>query len=544
MNLSFDQLITFSRTSAATYVNSAGNVVRTPASKNLLLWTEDFDNAAWSKTAATVTGNNAVGPDGRNTADTLTASAGTGLQPRLQQIVATVNASVYTASAFVQPGTHTFLQVQVAGTNDFCNFTLTGSGSVQNNGGAVGAITFNSATGWYRVSVTYTANSTDRHPVFFIPQNAAATALQAWNPAGTETILIWGAQLELGSAATSYVKNDGGLFPARFDYDPATLAPKGLLIESQRTNLLLWSEEFDNASWGKNAPVSITANYAVSPDGTADADRFVSTGGAFPQVGQSVALTAGQPYTFSVWVKSDGTSQIQQTLLLDGSQTNFTPTATWTRVSVTVASSTGGSKSVVIATNAPSAAASSFLVWGAQVELGSYATSYIPTAGSQVTRTADIAAIVAPNFAPWYNQSEGTFVVEADSVTPTDLNVFHTLSISDGTSNNLLRIFRYSHRWGASGMTGGTSQFDTQVNGSYTPNVVGKIAFAYKANDVAVSVGGSAVVTDSSVSLPTVDRMFLGASGSGGFNFLEGHIRSIRYFPTRLSNAQLQALSA
>ena len=142
-------------------------------------------------------------------------------------------------------------------------------------------------------------------------------------------------------------------------------------------NLLTYTEQFDNAIWTKSI-ATITANTEVAPDGTMTADRFVSTGGAYPQVYQYVSgLVAGQPYTFSVWVKSDGTTQVAQTLTLENSySTAFTPTANWTRISVTKSSSAGGSQAPVILTNSATAPASSFLIWGAQVELGSTATAY------------------------------------------------------------------------------------------------------------------------------------------------------------------------
>lgn len=346
----------------------------------------------------------------------------------------------------------------------------------------------------------------------------------------------------------TYVNSTGVLTSApantpRFDYDPATLAPKGLLIESQRTNLLLRSEEFDDASWAKGAPVSITANYAVSPDGTADADRFVSTGGAYPQVYQSFTLTAGQPYTFSVWVKSDGTSQIQQTLFLDGSQTNFTPTATWTRISVTVASSTGGSKSAVIATNDPAAAASSFLIWGAQLEAGASATSYIPTVASQVTRVADTASIVAPNFAPWYNQAEGTIVVDLEFGAPPPVTSQGVIGLTNGTFTESMVMFQ-APPFGNIASEVIDNGIIQAVNAILPGSQKVKAGFCYKANSYILSAGGVAGVEDTSCSVPTISQLNIGSVYSSGDLPLNGHIRSIRYFPTRLSNAQLQALSA
>jgi len=145
-----------------------------------------------------------------------------------------------------------------------------------------------------------------------------------------------------------------------------------------QTNLLTYSEQFDNVAWGKSAGVTVTANADVAPDGTLTADRFVSTGGAYPQISQSPTLPAGD-YTFSIWVRSDGTPQIAQAILLDGTPQAFTPTATWTRVTVTKTGVAAGARGMVIATNNPSAAASSFYVWGAQLVQGSVPGDYVAT---------------------------------------------------------------------------------------------------------------------------------------------------------------------
>ena len=182
----------------------------------------------------------------------------------------------------------------------------------------------------------------------------------------------------------------------------------GWMPKTGRRNLLTYTEQFDNAVWSK-ANATVTANYDTDPDGSITADRFVSSGGSFPQIFQTLTLTAGQAYTFSAWVKSDGTSQIAQALLLEGVVTAFTPTSTWTRVSVSIASSAGGSRSVVVATNSPVAAASSFLIWGAQLEIGSTATAY-----QRVNSQYDVTEAGVPSC--YYVQADG---VDDAYVTPT-----------------------------------------------------------------------------------------------------------------------------
>ena len=151
-------------------------------------------------------------------------------------------------------------------------------------------------------------------------------------------------------------------------------------------NLLLQSQTFDNAAWGKGAGVTITANTDIAPDGTLTAERFVSTGGAYPQMSQSATLSAGT-YTGTLWVRSDGTPQIEQSILLDGTPQAFTPTSTWTRITVTKTGITAGSRAFVIATNSGTAPASSFYIWGAQLNQGSTALPYTATTTAPYTLT-------------------------------------------------------------------------------------------------------------------------------------------------------------
>ena len=182
----------------------------------------------------------------------------------------------------------------------------------------------------------------------------------------------------------------------------------GWMPKTGRRNLLTYTEQFDNAAWSKELS-SVTANFADAPDGTISADRFVSAGGSFPQIFQAATLSAGATYTFSIWVKSDGTSQIAQILILDGAATSFTPNSTWTRVSVTKTGTSGGLKAAVVATNSSTAPPSSFLVWGAQLEPGSTATAY-----QRVVSQYDITEAGVPTC--YYVQADG---VDDAYVTPT-----------------------------------------------------------------------------------------------------------------------------
>ena len=203
---------------------------------------------------------------------------------------------------------------------------------------------------------------------------------------------------------SSGVLVQAGVDVPRFDYDPATLQLKGLLLEDVSTNLALQSADFNNIAWGKGngivVPPTTTANQSVSPDGTTTAARIVypavSGAGAFSFLYQSFAGTAAS-YAYSVWMKgSVGGEQLY--LCTTDNTTHYTApritlTTTWQRYTfITPTLSTAGWYFVLgtdlrdgAQTSTP---AQTIYAWGAQVELN-FTSSYIPTTAAAVTRAAD-----------------------------------------------------------------------------------------------------------------------------------------------------------
>jgi len=516
----------------------------------------EFDNISVRE----VVGGWNVAPDGTSTADTLIAT-GTSTPAVSRNFAST--AATYTLSVYLKQGNTAFSEIELVDQGTVANrVRLTyATGAVTVVSGSPTAAAANVGNGWWRVSLTYT-----------FPAPGAADTVVVYPSTTTGAVndycLVWGAQLELG-ALTDYTRNNGGVFPARFDYDPVTLAPRGLLVEEQRVNLLTYSEQFDDAAWTKS-DATVTANATTSPDGTVDADKLVETATtASHHVGQSATTTAAT-HGFSVFLKA-----AERSFALLWNQTaNFGRVFNLSNgtVSGTVAGVTQATAEITNVGNGwyrctiygtCTAAANTFRVytmtdattfsytgdgtsgiflWGAQLEAGAFVTSYIPTVASQVTRAADVAAITGPNFTPWYNQSAGTFVVEGDSGVNVSLSIYVPVSANDGTANNRIQPFIYNGKWGGSVRVAGVDQADLQQNSSFTANVPAKIALAYAVNDFAVSVNGNTALTDTSGSLPTVNQLAIGQVINS--NFLNGHIRSIRYYPSRLSNAQLQALTA
>lgn len=364
---------------------------------------------------------------------------------------------------------------------------------------------------------------------------------------------------------SDYTRNFGGLFPPRFDYDPVTLAPRGLLIEEQRTNLLTYSEQFDNAAWTKSNS-TVTANATTSPDGTVDADKIVETAttAAFSAV-QAPTMALSTSHTFSCYMKAaersfgvmnifTGTASCWTWFDLSsgtvatlgaGATATITPARDgWYRCTLTIATAASGTPNVAIwpaATNGvlsyAGTAGSGIFVWGAQLEAGAFATSYIPTVASQVTRTADTALIQAPNFAPWYRQNAGTIVAEW-ALNHANATGRYIVKGSSPTVGAGVGPWVNSNGIDTRAWVGGTSI--TVGNASLTaPN---KVAFGYSPLNNAASLNGASAVANTTATAPAdVNLLEIGGSGASQLN---GHIRSIRYYPVRLSDAQLQALTA
>jgi len=187
---------------------------------------------------------------------------------------------------------------------------------------------------------------------------------------------------------------------------------------------------------------------------------------------------------------------------------------------------------------------SSLDLWGFQLEAGSFATSYIPTVASQVTRAADNASMLGDNFATWYNASEGTLFAKYSVVGYNTGASNAAASFNDSTTSNFIvvRTTASTTQPNFSVRTSGVTE-SLDVSTTIPVNTTVNAAGAYKINDFAFSANGSAVVTDTSGSVPVVSRFSLGFTGTIGTNQLNGTIRSISYYPTRLANATLQSIT-
>lgn len=378
-----------------------------------------------------------------------------------------------------------------------------------------------------------------------------------------------------GSTAT-FVGSNGLIQSAainapRFDYDPVTLAPKGLLIEEQRTNLLLYSEQFGNAYWGKtNATISSDA--IASPDGATTADKLVenTATGAHDVRKLAIAASALTAYTASIFVKAGerNRGQIQFYGNSGGSTVRFdlvakTATATgayggwasasatitefpngWFRITNTATTNTGltAANFITAMENASGASSytgdgtSGFYVWGAQLEASSFATSYIPTVASTVTRNTDVAAMTGTNFSSWYNQSAGTIACNFVLEGLTSSGTADVWSVNDGTSNNAIYLRQGTVITGTDAImvTGGVVQVDS--NSLTTPaNSLMKTAFAWSTASSNLTGNGVSLGDGGAITPPTVNQLVL--TGSNKW------LQRLAFYGSRLNTSQLQTLT-
>ena len=406
---------------------------------------------------------------------------------------------------------------------------------------------------------------------------------------------VTGASLVTFTRASSgtFVNSAGVLQTAatdvpRFDHNPTTGESLGLLVEEQRTNLLLRSEDF-STTWTRT---NITAfgsgsatDAAVSPAGTQTADLVAvasgtSAGAGF--VGQTVSKAASAiTYTYSAFAKADyydranlhvndgATNSNRATVtvsLVNGSievaaaaAGTFSAASAdvrafpngWYRIALTFTTSTETSLLCRLYPANSSADTSDgtrgIFLWGAQLEAGASPTSYIPTTTAAATRAADVASITGTAFSSWYSQSEGTVFASAGVQDFTQTNFPRLFSIDRGDiSSNFIAVVRGNNtrRLDYSVFAEGTGQAVGLNNGiAPAANSIVSGAWVYKANDFIGATGGVLTNSDTSGSVPTLlTTLGIGAQGNATLHY-NGTIRRLTYWPQRLPNPTLQSIT-
>jgi hypothetical protein len=567
------------RATTATRVNSAGLVELVPY--NLLTWSEDFTNGVWVTQNAAITANSTIAPDGTTTADTITED--TANTRKLVYSSPTISANQeYTLSVFVKQNTLQYVRLVLNDLND--NFKWFGAQYNLSNStytsaiGSSGSAIFTSASitsvgnGWLRLTITGSINTTS--PLFGI-FTSDGTAINPSDDRGGVVYLgtgkssyIWGAQLNEGSLK-DYQKTETRLNIPRLDYSNGTCP--SLLVEPQRTNLALRSSSFESGFWAK-INSTITANTIVSPSGIQDADTLTSTStidenqvrfGTF-----SILGNVGSSYTTSVYAKkgtanylrirnlfvnnggSDGNAWFNLTNGTTGTiQSSQIATIEdagngWWRCSLTGVVGSSSSFNFIDIGFAdadndyiPSTIINGY-IWGAQLEVGSYVTSYIPTTSASVTRNAD--KLFKTSATALIGQTEGT--IFASFANPAKEAGARYFSLSDGTAGDRIDVYAVSPT--EIGIYASKS-YGVIVNTSFVvpANLPLKYAVAYKAGQWAWYLNGVQIGTSSNTNIPTLTDIQLTTDPGQGAAAGGNPVNAAALWKTRLTNTQLAELT-
>ena len=331
-----------------------------------------------------------------------------------------------------------------------------------------------------------------------------------------------------------------------------------LLLEPSRTNIALYSEDFTNSAWIKTRS-TITGNQAVSPDGSVTADKITGTGTGTSYFYDGFSVTSGTVYTISIFAKkinvnnfyinnftqsgsitfdlSDGTIDTSASGTFSGGKIENYGND-WYRLSVQYTAS--ATASVNIGFYGQDSALDGAYVWGAQLEQGSYPTSYIPTSDLSVTRSADVCGDSGTSAE--INSEEGVLYIETSALA-NDLSE-RRFGISDGGSGNVVRVgyTGVSNRIIAVVYNGGNQAIMTYTSPDITTN--SKIAVKYKANDFALWVDGGKRSTDTiGVTFAAGTLNSLDFNVNGGSHFYS-KTKQVTVFTEALSDSELQQLTS
>jgi hypothetical protein len=474
---------TFSRGSnlAATRVDVNGLIKK--GRENLITYSNDFTQ--WVQANVDVTINAVQNPFNNGTTQTIAERVGTSTQYRIYtNSYTTSSGTMYSHSVYVKrlSGTRDFAIIDVSGgARVYFNMTTISVGSEEIGKGKIEDV----GNGWYRLSVYGLA--TGNSSFFLAMANGATTGSETYTSDGSGSFAIYAAQLEQGLVATDYIETGASTAKAgilenmpRLDYSGGASCPS-LLLEPQRTNLVEYSEYFQE--WHTNSNVSFSTNEATSPEGLTNATKLTATSTSNSYVRDNLNAPAGNN-VFSVFAKYEDCQYIslRSNFYTGGDefevwfdiQNGVKGGSTGDNVTYNIEdygndwyrcyavfnidagdtsgycyvylSSTDESFNVVNGTGA--------LLYGGQLEAGSYPTSYIPTYGTSQTRSVE--QLYTLEDSSLFDLEQGTFFLEMSALE--DDGTDRKISISDGTNNNMVNI--------------GFSRFTGNINGEVISNGV------------------------------------------------------------------------
>lgn len=535
-----DSRITFSRTSHAMIIDSTGKLTFAP--NNLV--TNSSDLTGYALNDASISANASTGVDGTATMDKIIAGTGSGNHYAQSASFSINDASSVICSVDLKAGGYTWARVVlnsstlwVGGSNPSVYINLS-NGALGTTANCTDAAVADLGGGIYRVTFKATTNTgSGVSSSNFLIYPAEANNDVTFTGNNSDGIYADRVQIErvvYETASRGYLPTSGSAYYGpRFTYDPVTLAAEGLWLEESRTNVVLWNRDMTNAVWTKTNCTA--AKDQTSFDGTANAASSLTATAGNATCLQAITLASSARFQSVLVKRITGSGTIQMTMDNGTTWTNITVTAGWTRVSIpsqTLANPTVGFRIVT--------SGDAIAVDLVQNENTSVApSSVMPTTSATFARVADDAKITGTNFSSFYNQSQGTWVIEYEAADVSG-STRYLFSVSDGTNNNrFISFISTQHRLTeTNNLVVGT----TLVANAAVADTTQKIALAYSSAGIAIA-GGSTIASNSDVTPTTMDRVQIGSAVTLGTH-LGGKFKSLKYYRKRPSDSKLLALVA
>ena len=383
----------------------------------------------------------------------------------------------------------------------------------------------------------------------------------------------------------TYVNSSGYITAAtnnqpRFDYDPVTLACKGLLLEEGRTNIAAQSNNFSAAAWTSVA-LTVTGNTTdlVAPDNTNSACKVMeaATSNVHAVINTSgISVSSSTVYAASLFIKAINKQYVQ--VVFDNMSTtaggyanfdltNGTVTASanygaatgisagitaykngWYRIHLTTTPQNTVARFAINAINSGTAGvfpgyvgdtSRGYYLWGAQVEPGSFPTSFIPNPnpyGTTTTRNADVATMTGTNFSSWWTATNGASDIW---LIPKSTTTLAYVSFDDNSANNKIVIANNTTSGQSTITSGGISQA-TLTAGTITANALNKVGCSWNTNNCAATANATTPATTSSATIPTVTQLRIGSNGTA---YANAWLQKLFYWPQRIANNEIQAFT-